>query len=331
MPQIQHPFGTQATRLAEELLAVDQKILQQSTAQHYSMIIQKLSGEQPVIINNEEMYLRSRYSYAMFLDYPDARVMPYLTEQVLQWVKPDQVEIDPYTYTDAERSYTWQNLIVTIPGQTTPDEKILLTAHFDSIVVQGGDALKYAPGADDNATGTAVLLEAVRLFADESFEKTIEIIFFSGEEEGLNGSRAYLEDHSYDNIQAVINVDMIGFDSNNDHCMEIHAGTNPDSQIIGLVIQQVIIAYDIDLQSELLSNTATDRSDHASFWARNVPAITVIENFFDTATSDVCALPDPNPDYHQNEDTLANINITYAHDISQAILLTITQLAIPIE
>lgn len=310
-------------------LPVDQNVLQQSNPQQWLEWIEKLSGEQPVMIEGQETFLRSRYSYAMFLDYPEAQAMPFLVEQVLQYVKPEQIEIDPYTYTDAEKSYTWENLIVRLPGKTVPEEKILLTAHFDSIVVREGNALVLAPGADDNASGTAVLLEALRLLSNESFEKTIEVIFFSGEEINLQGSRAYLQDHDFQSIKGVINVDMIGYDSDNDGCLEIHAGSDPESQQIALLLQTTINNYQLKLQPEMLYENATDRSDHASFWAQQIPAILVSENFFDQQGAGVCPINDPNPYYHQNEDTVANINSQYGHQISQAVILTIAQLAVP--
>lgn len=73
-------------------------------------------------------------------------------------------------------------------------QEILLTAHLDSInsVVPDGTA----PGADDNATGIATLMEAARIFKDQPFKRTIKIIFFSGEERGLHGSLAYTAMHA---------------------------------------------------------------------------------------------------------------------------------------
>ena len=336
LPQIRrfstpNPFLSNDIFVDEQSLSIREHILLDVSEEDISDSIQSLSGEIPVNINGTETYLKSRYSYAMFLDYPEAEGMPYLINQVSQFVSADQIEIDPYTYTDAEQSYVWQNLIVRIPGKTNPEEKILLTAHFDSIVVREGNALQYAPGADDNATGTAVLLQAVKYFANQPFEKTIEIIFFSGEEEGLHGSRAYLEDHSTETILAVINVDMIGYDSNSDSCMEIHAGLNQASQNIAFALQQTNVQYNLGLQTEILTTNATDRSDHASFWAKNIPAVLLVENFFDTATSDLCNIADPNPYYHQSLDTIKNINIDYIQRIAQMVLLTTADLAIPIE
>ena len=132
----------------------------------------------------------------MFTGQPDARAFDYVLEQVRQWVPAGQIEVDEYPYTDAERTYTWKNLVVTLPGTTRREEVVVLSAHLDSIVVREGNALQGAPGADDNAVGAAVLLEAVRIFSRQSFERTIRIIFFTGEEQNAAGSRAYVADHA---------------------------------------------------------------------------------------------------------------------------------------
>jgi hypothetical protein len=314
----------------EQALTIQENILSTVSEENIANSIKELSGEVPVTINGEETFIKSRYSYAMFLDYPEADVLPYLIHRVSQWVTEDQIEIDTYNYTDAERTYSWKNLIITIPGSTTPEEKILLIAHYDSIVVREGNALIYAPGADDNATGTAVLLEAVRVFSKQPFEKTIEIVFFSGEEEGAYGSRAYLEDHEFEHIKSVINVDMIGYDSDSDGCVEIHAGSNPSSQNIALVLQEVNTHNNLNLQTDILTTTATDRSDHASFWSKNIPAVLVMENFFDTTSSGICTSADPNPNYHLTLDTINNINIPYVQQIAHMVLLSTAEMAIPI-
>ncbi len=293
--------------------------------------IRKLSGEEGVIINGQPAVISSRYNYAMFTGQDNARAFDYLLEQVYSMVPADQVEIDPYTYTDAERSYTWQNIIVTLPGKSRPQEIVILSAHYDSIVVREGDPLIYAPGADDNATGTAALLEGLRLLKDYNYERTIRIVFFSGEEHSLAGSDAYTDDHDMSSVVGVVNLDMFGYDSNNDRCFEIHAGNLPGSDAIGQAMISSIVRYNLNLHFDYLTAAATDRSDHASFWVDGVPAITVIENFFDNGLPSGCAGVDGNPHYHKPADTVANINVGTGFSIMQAALATISDLAIPME
>jgi hypothetical protein len=95
------------------------------------------------------------------------------------------------------------NVIAEIPGRELPDEYVLLSAHFDSW--DGGS------GATDNGTGTIVMLEAMRLLktAYPNPRRTILVGHWGGEEQGLNGSRAFAADHPeiVDGLQAMFNQD----------------------------------------------------------------------------------------------------------------------------
>lgn len=95
------------------------------------------------------------------------------------------------------------NIIGTMPGET--QEKIILGGHYDS--VQAG------PGANDNGSGTAVLLELARALAQEKHKSTLVIIGFDGEEFGLFGSRYYVEQLAREErsrIRGMLNFDMLG-------------------------------------------------------------------------------------------------------------------------
>jgi leucyl aminopeptidase len=292
--------------------------------------IRRLSGEEPVLIGGEPALIQTRYNYAMFTGQPNARAFEYLGEQVLQFVRPDQVEVHDYTYTDAERAYTWKNLVVTLPGRTRPQEVVMFTAHFDSTVVRDGNALQAAPGANDNGTGVATLLEGVRLLSAYPFERTIRFVFFSGEENGLAGSRAYVAEHDLSNVVGVLNLDMFGHDSTGDRCFELHVGTLPQSDEMGRAFLSTLVQYNFNLTYDYLVEGATNRSDHTPFWEDGIGAVTVIENFFDDNLASGCQGVDPNPNYHRPTDTLDKINIDYAFAIARAAILTVAQAAAPL-
>ena len=292
--------------------------------------IEKLSGAEAVEIDGEMTTIETRYDYAMFTGQENARAFEYVQEQVTAMVGADQVEVDPYQYTDAERTYTWKNLIVTLPGETKPEEVVILSAHLDSIVVRRGDPLVRAPGANDNGTGLATALEAVRYLRDYKFARTIKVIFFTAEELGLEGSRAYVRDHATENIVGVINLDMFGYDGDGDRCFEIHAGTLPASQAIGVLVADNIGTYDLGLNYDFLTATATDRSDHASFWSQGVPAVLLVENFFEDDQPGGCQGLDGNPVYHKPEDTVDRVNVGYAFDIARVSLASLSDLAEPL-
>ncbi|MEX0722016.1 MAG: M20/M25/M40 family metallo-hydrolase [Balneolaceae bacterium] len=96
------------------------------------------------------------------------------------------------------------NVIATLKGTTNPELVYVVSSHYDS--VEGG------PGADDNTSGTAALLEAARILADNPMPATIIFASFTGEEAGLLGSREFvrLAQENGMNIVGALNNDMVG-------------------------------------------------------------------------------------------------------------------------
>jgi len=196
---------------------------------------------------------------------------------------------------------TVNNIIATKTGTTYPDQYFIICAHYDAI---SDDARHYAPGADDNGSGTATVLEAARVLFDYDFQYTIKFILFCGEEQGIFGSTAYalLASENSDQILGVINLDMIGFDHDDTKTMEIHSGNMPESQTIGNLIYDNIAEWNLSLSPIIKTYDATNRSDHAPFWYEGYPAVLLIEdmsmgqfNFYYHSTSDI--MEHLNPDY----------------------------------
>lgn len=302
--------------------------LSDTSEERYADWIRRLSGELPVTIGGQEYTITTRYSYAMFTGQDNAKASDYLMEQLSQWVAPEMITYEPYEYRDAMSSYTWYNIIVTFPGTVSPDEQILYTAHYDSTVqLFDVDQMQLAPGANDNGTGVAALLEAIPTFAKTSFEKTVKVIFFSGEENQMQGSRAYVAAHSSDNIIGVINMDMFGNDPDNARCFEIHVGTMQESDPLGRAFEAAIRDYGISLTYDYFNYVAYDYGDHTPFWAAGIPAMTAMENFTTDSTEGGCG-PRPYPkNWHAPTDFIVDINIPYAFDIARAGTITVLRLA----
>jgi hypothetical protein len=113
---------------------------------------------------------------------------------------PVKVELNIATKFYEETSPNGFNLVAEIPG-TDPalrDEVVLLGAHFDSVA--------HSPGATDNATGSAAMMEAMRILKTIGAKprRTIRIALWGGEEEGLLGSRAYVREHYGDPATMVL-------------------------------------------------------------------------------------------------------------------------------
>jgi hypothetical protein len=100
------------------------------------------------------------------------------------------------------------NVIATITGTKYPDEYVVLGGHYDSYA--GGNS---EPGADDNATGAAGILEAARILSQYQFDRSIIFATWSGEEYGLYGSEAWVGEAAANgmNILGYFNIDMAGY------------------------------------------------------------------------------------------------------------------------
>jgi Zn-dependent M28 family amino/carboxypeptidase len=109
------------------------------------------------------------------------------------------------------------SVVAVLPGTAEPEKRIIVGAHYDSINlrVKGDKAVEApAPGADDDASGTAVALELARVMSQYRFRKTIVFIAFAGEELGFIGSTRYASraKANHEQIEAVFNNDIVGSD-----------------------------------------------------------------------------------------------------------------------
>jgi hypothetical protein len=178
---------------------------------------------------------------------------------------------------------------------------VLAVAHLDSINITGGSAAK-APGADDNGSGCAGVLEIARVLQNHHGENDLRLILFGGEEQGLYGSTQYLEgltDKEQKRILAVINMDMIGTRNT----------SSPTVLIEGAFISQAVIdglAEAAAKYTKLTVQTSLNpyNSDHVPFINAGIPAVLTIEGT-DSANHNV----------HTANDTLNHINYDLMLDI----------------
>jgi monoamine oxidase len=104
------------------------------------------------------------------------------------------------------------NVVCTKVGDNSPNEYMIICAHFDSRMQELKDSTSRAPGADDNGSGTVVLLEAARVLASVRTRRSIQFVTFTGEEQGLLGSSAYAQyvHGQGQKVRRVLNLDMVG-------------------------------------------------------------------------------------------------------------------------
>ena len=134
--------------------------------------------------------------------------LPVFMVQKEAW--PESIESLSYSVT-AQQDWetTSSNVIAQIPGTSTADEYLFVTAHYDHLGRIGKDF--YFPGANDNASGVALTLELAKYFQQHPLNHTLVFIGFSGEEQGLRGSRYFVENapFSLEQIRFLINLDMV--------------------------------------------------------------------------------------------------------------------------
>ena len=264
-----------------------------------------LSGVQPVMIGGTSYTIRTRNTDS---GTPIQKATQYAYEYMAALPGLDSVSY--HNWTDSGSSS--RNVVGVLTGITRPTEIVLLTAHLDDM--PDGTV---APGADDNASGAAALMLAAKVLSPHTFERTIRFVFFTGEEQDVYGSWAYATaaKAAGDNIVAVVNMDMLGWESDGDPTMRVH--TRPSStgakdlEIANLFVAVVNI-YAIDL-TPVVTSYGMDESDHYSFWANGYPAVCVIED-----DGDQQSYGDFNPYYHTTSDTLSRLNMPYYTDIVAA-------------
>jgi aminopeptidase YwaD len=102
-----------------------------------------------------------------------------------------------------------QNVVVTLKGQSQPDSIIVITAHYDHMGGIGDTV--FFPGANDNASGTAMVMALMRHFSKNPMPFTLKAAFFSGEELGLLGSKHMAVQPPFDleNVKFLLNLDMV--------------------------------------------------------------------------------------------------------------------------
>jgi hypothetical protein len=123
-----------------------------------------------------------------------------------------QVFYDDFTPTICGETRLQRNVVARLPGTATPERQILVSGHYDSRTVDRCDSDGFAPGANDDASGTAAVLELARVLSQQTFEATLLFVAFASEEQGLFGSRHYAQAAAErgDNLIAMVTNDVVG-------------------------------------------------------------------------------------------------------------------------
>ncbi|MGH2412431.1 MAG: M28 family peptidase [Microcystaceae cyanobacterium] len=245
-------------------------------------------------------------------------VQQYIRQQLEQW---GIVEIHEFQ----SQGKIHHNLILPVmpQGNQTQSPPILIGAHYD--------AVPGTPGADDNATGVAVLLELARAFATEPLKFPVQLVAFDLEEYGLLGSTAYATElkQAKQPLRLMLSLEMLGYCDRSVNSQRYPAGlqyfypnrgnfialvgnlrTIPDLIRLSRRIRQVGTPCEwlpVPNQGKFVPQTRL--SDHSPFWDRGYHAIMVTDTAFMR-----------NPHYHQRSDTIETLDLDFLTGVCQGLI-----------
>ncbi len=202
--------------------------------------------------------------------------------------------------------YVQPSLVVTLPGTDPSLPGVVIGAHMDTYS-------NAKPGADDDASGSALVLEALQTVADVSswgaFKHTVYFVWYSAEERGLVGSSYVVKWFKANQlaVKSVIQLDMIGFNSDDD-ANDIYLLTDNVDPKLTAELRQIITAYTAATVSTTKCGYAC--SDHASWNRAGVPVAVPFEASFDNMNTHI----------HTGSDTLKHVDSAHAFRFVQVAL-----------
>ena len=224
-------------------------------------------------------------------------------------------EYDTFSFAYQGTLWTTRNIVATIPGKTAPEQVVIVGAHYDSTSNQ---PLMLAPGADDDASGTAAVMEIARVMRDQPFDFSVRFICFSAEEIGLIGSRHYAQAAAAagESIIGMIQLDMIAYASRTGEDLDVISNTT--SAWLADLFLSAAGTYTALPAVKWIQPSAVG-SDHSPFWDQGFSAILAIESY-----------PLVNPYYHKPTDTIDTLDMDFETSVTKAALATAAVLAQPV-
>ena len=320
----------------------------QSLAREAPEVTQVVAAAFETIAPDEILSTVKRYSGISPLDGMDARpitsrhIQHSDNERAVSQILADlekagqgRLRVQLQRFTHAGRELL--NVEAEFPGASS--EIVLVTAHLDSTTAFHEDyspTRDPAPGAADDASGIAAVIAIAGRFATLASTnppaRTVRFVLFNAEEQGLLGSQAYARrcKSRGEIVEAVWQMDMIGYNKRPPRTWEAHAGfesstlVEAKSRQLAVLLGELAPRVSPDLPPVQIyhggswprGDPAAGRSDHASFHAQGYPAIVVSEDFFvGPGTND--SAPEPNPNYHRPGD--ASIDAHFAADIARTL------------
>ncbi len=255
--------------------------------------IKEFTGEQSTIVNGNTVTIRNRQQAN--------------NDVAAAYLKQRFEGMDNISVAEQNFNSRGKNIIATQLGKTNPDDIYIVCAHYDTVA-------DYC--ADDNASGTIAVLEIARILSTQCLDNTIIYALWDEEEggptNGLAGSRYYANQASNngDNILGVLNIDMMGYDGNDDNKFDIDVQNIAGSVAMKNDILSVFNSYSFGNLDPITVNPGTPASDHSSFWNEGYSAVLVGESW---------ETNDQTPFYHSSRDREATIDMPYYTELAKLV------------
>jgi hypothetical protein len=280
--------------------------------------VQELSGDKSITLGGVTSVIKTRNT-----TYPSSDIntaAAYIKNKLESFGLPAYEQ--PFSFVSSGTTYNAKNIYAIQTGSQYPDKKYIICAHYDSYAFPGS----IAPGADDNASGTAAVIEAARVLSKLSPKYTIVYALWSGEEQGLHGSWFYANKARSENedILGVLNLDMIAWDKNGDNIVEIIykniSSENPQylKDNMANLLNKVSSANQLyNIGTTILKySDASANSDHYPFLNNDYAAFLMIEENNDF-----------NTEYHKVTDLFSSIYYNFFEKCSKLAICTLADLA----
>jgi len=278
-----------------------QNLVNQTSLTNITQSVNELSGEIPTTIGGNPITITHRISSVGNNDAAN-----YIKERLEGFGLP---------VVQQDYSAGGRNIIATQTGVTNPNNIYVISAHYDSVA-------NFC--ADDNASGTAAIIELARILSAYCTDNTIVYALWDEEESGLDGSAYYAQQAQTngDNIIGNFNIDMMGYDADDDKNFDIDVRPIANSLTIKDDIISVLNnpAYGFDLVVNVV-NPGTGSSDHGSFWNNGYSAVLFGECW---------SKNDKTSGYHTSNDRIGLFNMPYFHQMSKLVVAYIATVANPI-
>ncbi|MCD4772010.1 MAG: M28 family peptidase [Bacteroidales bacterium] len=278
----------------------------------------KINTEEHHNLSNKFIVTNLKQKELADLDLPKFKGIIKLNEKKLWWhvsngrrqgdfvslkIKTDAIPPEASNITISAQNkffddYKTQNVIGYIEGKIYPDSFFVFTAHYDHLGRMGTQT--YFPGANDNASGTAMIIDLARYYSIPENRPDYSIVFmaFSGEEAGLIGSTYFANNPLFPlkNIKFLINLDMVGSGSD---------GITVVNSSIFAKAYNLLVAINNNKQylKEVKKRGEACNSDHCPFYKKGVPAV------FIYTRGKECS------EYHTPDDKAENLPLTEYDDL----------------